>query len=225
MIDGGEDMGKEERALRYAWRAWKSETNLYWKRFFHFWIVTVLALAGYCAVMMTPAAQDDGVQKNLGFIISCVGLVFSYSWFLTNRNSQYMQENWQAHIDLLEDHVTGPLSKTRYGKDVESWDFLEGFALTARPVSTFAVNQVLGLFGLAVWLTCMLVALGIKTPEDISEKYLPYAGLITALLIVYAMYTVSKKLDLHAREEGPNSDYAVGKTVRKIFVVKSGKGE
>jgi hypothetical protein len=38
--------------------------------------------------------------------------VFSVGWWLVNVGSKKWQENWEKHIDLLEDLVTGPIYKT-----------------------------------------------------------------------------------------------------------------
>lgn len=40
-----------------------------------------------------------------------MGFIFSLSWFLVNIASKKWQENWEAHIDLLEDEISGPLYK------------------------------------------------------------------------------------------------------------------
>ena len=41
------------------------------------------------------------------YVLACVGLIFSLAWFLTNRGSKYWQENWENHVDMLEDGTTG----------------------------------------------------------------------------------------------------------------------
>src|SRR6185436_15879046 len=39
------------------------------------------------------------------------GFVFSIAWILVNIGSKHWQENWENHIDLLEDSITGPIYK------------------------------------------------------------------------------------------------------------------
>ncbi|PNK72626.1 hypothetical protein CEQ35_000035 [Yersinia enterocolitica] len=53
----------------------------------------------------------DNADLYLIFIAS-TGFVFSYGWFLVNKGSKFWQENWEFHIDRLEDEITGPLYKT-----------------------------------------------------------------------------------------------------------------
>lgn len=45
-------------------------------------------------------------------IFSALGLFFCFSWYLASRGSKHWQENWENHIDMLEDDITGPLYKT-----------------------------------------------------------------------------------------------------------------
>lgn len=45
-------------------------------------------------------------------ILAGLGFLFSVAWILANKGSRHWQKNWEKHMDLLEDYVTGPLYKT-----------------------------------------------------------------------------------------------------------------
>jgi len=42
-------------------------------------------------------------------MISCIGFLFAFAWFLVSRGAKYWQDNWEAQVDLLEHEVLGPL--------------------------------------------------------------------------------------------------------------------
>lgn len=43
-----------------------------------------------------------------------LGFLFSLSWWLVILGSKCWQQNWEAHIDRLENYVSGPIYKTIY---------------------------------------------------------------------------------------------------------------
>lgn len=94
-----------EEALKYAHDIRKFEIELYWKRATYFWTFIAAAFAGYFAL------QKDGDYANL-YVVCGLGFTFSLALYLVNRGSGAWQRNWEAHVDLLEDAITGPLYKT-----------------------------------------------------------------------------------------------------------------
>ncbi|MDR1466775.1 MAG: hypothetical protein LBI40_04080 [Treponema sp.] len=51
---------------------------------------------------------------NIDLYLILLGLIFSFAWELVIRGSKRWQETWEAHIDRLENPITGPLYKTIY---------------------------------------------------------------------------------------------------------------
>jgi len=103
------DSKKAERALDLALDIRKYEINLYWQRAAYFWALIASAFAGYFAILSSEHLQN---KEYLAFIISLIGLIFSWAWFLVNQGSKFWQENWENHVDMLEDEFVGPLYKT-----------------------------------------------------------------------------------------------------------------
>ncbi len=99
---------KAEKALELALDIRKFEIELYWKRATYFWTFIGAAFAGYALVYKT----SDGDGSWLLLVFSSLGLLFSVAWYLVNRGSKFWQNNWERHVDLLEDQVIGPLYKT-----------------------------------------------------------------------------------------------------------------
>lgn len=100
---------KAEKALEHALDIRKFEIGLYWQRAAYFWALIAVAFAGYFAILSAEHLCD---KEYLAYIVSCIGLLFTWAWFLVNRGSKYWQENWENHVDMLEDPITGPLYKT-----------------------------------------------------------------------------------------------------------------
>ena len=145
---------KPKRALALALDVRKFEIELYWKRATYFWAFLAVILAGYFALL---AAKDlPCAEKGEALLTtSCLGVIFSVAWYFVNRASKFWQENWEGHVDLLEDADVGPLYKTVLGRPGSS--FLN-FAKLNGPF-TFSVsklNQLLSLF--VVVLFALLVA-------------------------------------------------------------------
>jgi hypothetical protein len=127
-----------------------SEIDLYWRRAAYFWTFIAAAFGAFFLLEKlgnTPTASQ--------FLVACVGLVFSVAWSLANRGSKYWQDNWEQHVDLLENEITGPLYKMNAGKQdgVSRWSLLEAY-----PFSVSRINQVLSLFVVAIWAILVVVA-------------------------------------------------------------------
>jgi hypothetical protein len=45
-------------------------------------------------------------------MVTCIGFMASAAWYLVSRAATYQQENWERHVEAVEDEVTGPLLKT-----------------------------------------------------------------------------------------------------------------
>ena len=95
-----------EIALEVAHDIRKFEINLYWRRTAYFWTLLAAVFAGYFLI------QDTEQTGMLPTLISSIGVVVSFGWFLANKGSKFWQENWEAVVEQIEDKVTGPLYKT-----------------------------------------------------------------------------------------------------------------
>ncbi|MEJ0010770.1 MAG: hypothetical protein WDN72_10050 [Alphaproteobacteria bacterium] len=77
---------KAKLALKYALDTRKFEIGLYWRRATYFWTLIAAAFAGYFAILSAEHLPDS---HYLAFIIGCIGLFFTWAWFLVNRGSKY----------------------------------------------------------------------------------------------------------------------------------------
>ena len=134
---------KRKEALRVALDVRKFEIELYWKRAAYFWTFIAATFVGYNTV------KDDFMQLTL----SCFGVFLSLAWVLANRGSKQWQENWEHHVDHLEDKEIGPLYKTTLPRSTPSGflGWLDYLAVGPSGHSVSKINQLISLFVHALW--------------------------------------------------------------------------
>lgn len=172
--------GKEKAALEHALDIRKFEIELYWKRATYFWTFIGATMAGFFAIQAsnTPNKQD------LAVILSCLGIVFSFGWLCVNRGSKYWQENWEKHVDILEDKVTGPLYKIVLSRNTMDKKSEKIIHLVTGPssISVSKVNQIISLYVLLLWVCLLFYSL----PEFGIDKPLNMFYIIIISLSVIA---------------------------------------
>lgn len=102
---------KLNKALERAWTNRDFEIDKYWSRATYFWAFIAVSFAGYISIISSDKILQP-FKNELAFIIICMGTIFTCAWFFVNLGSKKWQENWEKHIDMLEDEITGPLYKT-----------------------------------------------------------------------------------------------------------------
>lgn len=125
----------------------KFEIELYWKRATYFWALIAVAFAGYFSIL---SSENIPSKFFLSFVVSCIGFVFTFAWFLSSRGSKYWQENWENHLDLLEDKITGPLYKTLLERPGYE-NLAEKFITGPMSVSVSKINQWVCFFIVIIW--------------------------------------------------------------------------
>jgi hypothetical protein len=128
------DRTMRAEALKYALDIRKFEIDFYWKRTTYFWTLIAALFAGYFLLLSKGNTSSSAI-----FLIACIGLILSAGWYLVNRGSKYWQENWERHVDLLEDEISGPLYKTTIAtQEFNFWHLHDGY-----PYSVSKVNQLI----------------------------------------------------------------------------------
>jgi len=145
-----------EKALEQAYQIRKFEIELYWKRATYFWTFIGAAFVGYAAFFNTtsnPVAQNPK-REVIIVLIACIGFVFSVAWHCVNKGSKFWQENWENHVELLEDEVFGPIYKTLAQRPDHSRLFplsIVDFFVAPKPFSVSKVNQLVSTFMALIW--------------------------------------------------------------------------
>ncbi len=135
---------KDKKLLKKAYkRAWLNrdfEINKFWHRAAYFWGFLVLIFGAYFATESNPNIENDYLK----FYVNCIGIVFSVAWTFVIKGSKRWQENWEGHIDRLEDHMSGPLYKTILNNKNRKF------------YSVSKINEILSQLIIIVWLAFMV---------------------------------------------------------------------
>ncbi len=194
-IDG--DPKRAEKALTYALEIRKFEIDLYWKRATYFWALIAVSFAAYVSILSSDGLSTD--DRDVYSFLACVaGTVFTFTWFLANKGSKFWQENWENHVDMLEDVVIGPLYKTVLHRPEESWPRdLRGIAMTLKQqvtgpekFSVSSLNAWASMFTLLLWLmlTFRCAAIDLDQPVNGYKITMAILGSSTCVL----MYCLGK---------------------------------
>lgn len=141
-------------ALEKAHEIRKFEIELYWKRTAYFWTIIAAIFAGFFLMASKNNAIDSEMNSLYLPLIAFTGFVFSYAWFLVNKGSKFWQENWEYHIDSLENNITGPLYKTvlckrdNVNSEKMKW---KDYITSSESISVSKVNLFIALFTMSVW--------------------------------------------------------------------------
>ena len=125
---------KIKAAYEKAWAAKNFEIDNMWKRASYFWAFQVASFAGYFSVLNSAFYAKT---PEVLYCIICIGFVTASAWILVNKGSKSWQRNWENHVDMLEDAVTGPLYKT---------------VSVEKTYSVSKINEIVSSFMAFIWL-------------------------------------------------------------------------
>ena len=89
MIDIKKMETREEREFDIYNDTRKFEIKLFWQRALFFGGFITIIFAGY---------SSKDIPKDVKFLLSILGALCSFVWFLANKGSKFWQENWEGHI-------------------------------------------------------------------------------------------------------------------------------
>ncbi len=163
----------------------KFEIELYWKRAAYFWAFIAATFAGFLAIQASSADR----KEDLSVILSCLGVVFSFAWFCVNRGSKYWQENWEKHVDALEDNVTGPLYKVVLSRNQtgSTKDKAVHILTGPSPLSVSKINQLISLYVSILWCALLIYSLpkfGLTKSFNLFYLFLVGLSFTTCLLFL-----------------------------------------
>jgi hypothetical protein len=183
-MDGSNQGLKQSEALKSAHDIRKFEIDLYWRRATYFWAFIAASFTGYFA-LVTISVKPNGLDAKYLVLVSVLGFIFSYSWYFVNRGSKYWQNNWERHVDYLENEITGPLYKAvRNPRKSKLYNFVGEY-----PFSVSKINQILSLMITFIWIIIMFDATTIflnnLNPFVVAFIELCFIALITLILGYY----------------------------------------
>ncbi len=139
------------------------EINKFWTRSAFFWGFIALIFGAYFTSMKLG-------NEIIELLTICLGFIFSFGWHFANIGSKYWQENWEKHIDILEDFVTGPIYKIIYYKGTF--------------YSVSKITQVLSFSILLTWIVLLIIHLyeNGNLPFAESASFCPNWTILIALV-------------------------------------------
>ena len=161
------------RILDKAWHLRDFEIELYWKRTIYFSTFAGALFVGYCSEIFKDA-------PSMKIIISFLGVVISWIWLLVNKGSKYWQENWENHINLLEEELGNEIYKVTLSRSFSIFNPFKNFAFSVSQLNQFVVLSIWG-----AWMLLLLQALPIKMSSGC--KIYVY---LTSMLIIYILLAV-----------------------------------
>lgn len=138
----GSPKSKREKAYERAAQTREFEIKLYWERARYFWAFITTIYVAYYNVLISVYDKTHGSFSLL--VLSGLGLFFTVAWILVSKGSRHWQENWERHINLLEDDVTGPLFKLYKANSfsVSKANLIAGYVVAACAAGLFAYEGV-----------------------------------------------------------------------------------
>lgn len=185
------------RALTQAYEIRKFEIELYWKRAAYFWAFIGASFVGYGTFL----GKD---QEHALLLTACIGFVFSVAWHCVNKGSKFWQENWENHVELLEDEVFGPLYKSlteRPNLKNKKWDMEKAKEMVTAPApfSVSKINQLVSTYMAIVWGILLLASIGEIHP-DLPRDWLKITFVGTSLVTCWLFWFVGKS---HLKSHNP----------------------
>jgi len=118
-------------------------------------------------------------------------MVFSFGWLCVNKGSKQWQENWENHVNMLEDEVIGPLYKITLKrapwKNVrEHFENLVG----PSPFSVSKVNLIISFYVTAMWVFLLLKVLvpTFSVSAKINWEYIILVGFSVSVCIGFWIF-------------------------------------
>ncbi len=184
--------GRLKEAYMQAADIRKFEIELFWKRGTYYWAFILAAFTAHFALLgmlfstCSPTMNQEFSLKKLcelpGLSIFALSLTaffcffFSLAWTLVNKGSKFWQKNWEAHIDVLEEHVTGRLHETYLNTECDKNDFSScpldvkayDYSVTKITMLTSILLSIVS-FGLVMVYVVVLIFKGAKCCDFCSD--------------------------------------------------------
>lgn len=168
-----------EKAYDVAADIRKFEIELFWKRATFFWAFITAIYVAYFQVLTQIHRSVHGYISLV--ILAALGLFFCVSWLLSSKGSKHWQENWEEHLNILEDNVTGPLYKTYLAEKSYS---LSKIAIYAGWAVSFCA------YGLLLYEFSCFVKQNLKSPQELQF----ILTIVFATFVPLCLYVYSKNV-------------------------------
>jgi len=164
---------KEKEKIEFAYnKAWENrdfEINKFWTRAAYFWGFIVLIFSAYFTTLDNKVGNEF-----IQLIIICLGIIFSIAWHYVIRGSKRWQENWEKHIDKLEDYISGSLYKTIFYKDTF--------------YSVSKINEILSVVIIVVWFALLWNFLNLNNSLPWNDNAINSPDVKTIIILTITVF-------------------------------------
>jgi hypothetical protein len=105
LLDRSGDAAKA--ALKRAYELRNFEIEHYWKRATYFWAFQVAIFAAFGLLWKEETGTKPGTNPVI-VVPAGLGILMALANALSARGSRFWQNNWEKHIDILEDEIDAP---------------------------------------------------------------------------------------------------------------------
>lgn len=207
-LDAPGDRSKRKRALDRAYQLRTFEIELYWKRGTYFWAFQIAVFGAFGLIWARHAGS--ALDEPLAIMLAALGVLTSIANLLSAKGSKFWQENWEQHIDMLEDEFEGRLYKS-------VWEQNGGVSW-----SVFRINIALSRFFRIFWLLVFVYVCWrfIGSPKSYVESLISpcvfkwsYVSIVAIAMALGCLYLRIQKTKLHGTH--PNQDGSHGTDVAR----------
>lgn len=217
-----------KKALEQAYAARTFEIEMYWKRATYFWAFIAAAFVGYATFL-----SGEHPRAFAALLMSQIGLTFSFAWQRANQGSKFWQENWENHVDLLEDGVTGPLYKTitrrpRALSEESKWIDRKTGPLQ---VSVSKINGIVSRYVVFIWLQLTVAAVLALWSDEIhfwlsaGSFRLHLVRSVTALVVIALNSLFVWQLHKHAATHSGPHEPVIWRRDKKVQMGNGGSAD
>ncbi len=186
------------KALDRAYELRTFEIEHYWKRATYFWGFQIAIFAAFGLLWRESNLSTMDPWTPITVALSGLGVLTAVANYLSARGSKFWQQNWESHIDMLEDEIEGRLHKTVWLSD------------RGTSFSVSRINEWLSFFFILFWIGVTLYVaikfVGFGPPDFLRDiRALWLFLVIVAAIAVGAMLLVRQKtrlLGTRPKEDG-----------------------
>lgn len=191
-----QSLGRLKAALSRAESIRDFEIGLYWTRSTYFWGFQAVFFASFGLVAQVFIPNTTGEPSNVFALvilstIAVAGSIVSYLWLLMLQGAKHWQDNWERHIDILEDYVYGPLYKTYFIENIpeKKCNVYESVPKEYRPISVTQVNKRISQIVIVLWSIIAITSLcflGNVTCNTISSSQSLFCVIAVFFILMFS---------------------------------------
>lgn len=167
-----------ERATKYR----DFEITISWERAKYFTLFLSAIVVAYC----TTKEYDNQHPQWMSLLLAGLGFLISYIWYLVNRGSKLIYENWEHHIDFIEhEYHLGKISRVHCFKPYRFY----------KPISTYPISPSKAVIAVSLLIT---VAFALVFFYEIGCLYCVRCGncfyilfLVIFVILIYLLNNIS----------------------------------